>query len=84
MGAELNRIISKAAKDRKCKFTSLVHLVNEKNLKQSFERLKANKACGVDGMTKEVYGQGFDDRIIDPNLLKLIEGMLKASYSDCF
>lgn len=63
MGTDLNRIASKAIRDRKCKFTSLVHLVNEKNLKQSFERLKAHKACGIDGMTKEVYGQGIDDRI---------------------
>jgi RNA-directed DNA polymerase len=65
MGAELSRIASKATRDRKCKFTSLVHLVNEKNLRQSFGRLKANKASGVDGMTKEVYGQGLDDRIKD-------------------
>ena len=61
----LNWIISKATSDRKCKFTSLVHLVNEENLKACFKRLKPDKASGVDGVTKEDYQQNLDANIKD-------------------
>lgn len=61
----LNRIRSKAARDRKCKFTSLAHLVSAQNLKTIFEMLKAGKASGVDMVTKEAYGQNLDANIDD-------------------
>lgn len=59
----LDRIISKATRDRKCKLTSLVHLVNEENLKNCFMKLKANKASGVDFVTKHDYSQNFEENI---------------------
>ncbi|MFY9227372.1 MAG: group II intron reverse transcriptase/maturase [Minisyncoccia bacterium] len=59
----LDRIRSKATRDRKCKFTSLVHLVNEGNLRSCFTRLKVGKASGVDSVTKEAYGQDLGKNI---------------------
>ena len=59
----LDRIVSKATRDRKCKFTSLVHLVNEENLKACFMKLKANKASGIDFVTKHDYFQDFEVNI---------------------
>ena len=59
----LDRIIDKAKRDSKCKFTSLVHLVNAENLKSSFSQLKEGKASGVDLVTKESYGQNLCGKI---------------------
>ena len=71
----LDRIISKATRDRKCKFTSLVHLVNEENLQACFASLKTGKASGVDGMTKEVYGQE-----LDVNIKELVAKLKSKKY----
>jgi hypothetical protein len=71
----LDRIISKAARDRKCKFTSLVHLVNEENLKACFKNLKANKASGVDFVTKHEYSQNFEE-----NIKGLVDRLKSKSY----
>ena len=71
----LDRIRNKAAKDRKCKFTSLVHLVNERNLKTCFKDLKANKASGIDGMTKKAYEQN-----VDANIKGLFENLKSKRY----
>jgi len=71
----LDRIISKANRDRECKFTSLVHLVNEENLKICFNGLKANKASGVDFITKSDYGQD-----LEVNIKMLVEKLKDKSY----
>ena len=61
----LDRIVNKATRDRKCKFTSLAHLVNAENLKSCFAELKAGSASGVDFVTKEGYGRELDANIED-------------------
>lgn len=71
----LNRIADKAARDRKCKFTSLAHLVNAQNLKASFGMLKTGKASGVDGVTKETYGQN-----LDTNIEELVRKLKSKEY----
>lgn len=71
----LDRIISKSTRDRECKFTSLVHLVNEENLKICFNGLKANKASGVDFITKSDYGQD-----LEVNVKMLVEKLKDKSY----
>lgn len=48
-------LIAKHAKDKKVKFTSLTHLLNENYLKQCYQMLAKRKAAGVDGRTKESY-----------------------------
>ena len=63
MQHKLNLIAAKAASDRKCKFTSLVHLVNAENLKRCFAELKPNKAAGIDSVTKATYQQKLDGNI---------------------
>ena len=54
-----------AKADRKMKFTSLVHHINEANLLECYRELKRNKASGIDGVTVEEYGQNLQDRIKD-------------------
>lgn len=54
--AKLSLITKKAAEDRKLKFTSLIHLLNdEQYLYDCFCELERGKAAGVDSRTKESY-----------------------------
>ena len=57
MRVKLNQIARRAKQDKQLKFTSLIHHVNEANLAECYQELKANKACGIDGETVEAYGK---------------------------
>ena len=57
MTGKLKLISEKAKQDKKMKFTSLAHLINEENLAQCYKELKKDRACGIDGVTVEEYGQ---------------------------
>jgi group II intron reverse transcriptase/maturase len=75
MQVKLNRIAKRAKQDKKLKFTSLVHHVNEANLAECYRELKANKACGIDGETVEAYGWNLKDK-----LSQLVESMKSKQY----
>lgn len=58
MSTNLIRIGQKARKEPKLVFTSLYHhVVDVDNLRACYGTLKANKATGVDGVTKQQYGK---------------------------
>ena len=61
---QLNGIAEKARRCPEERFTSLAHLLNEEHLKHCFEGLKAHKAAGVDGVTKEEYAKALDSNIV--------------------
>lgn len=52
-----------ARRDRRAKFTALLHHVNPELLKQSFLKLKRGAVPGIDGMTWREYEEGLDERI---------------------
>lgn len=62
----LERINSRAARDRKVVFSNLIHFVNEENLLQAFRQLDGSKAVGSDQVTKQMYAR---------NLLANIESL---------
>jgi RNA-directed DNA polymerase len=64
MQVKLNQIARRAKQDKRLKFTSLIHHVNEANLAECYRELKANKACGIDGETVEAYGKNLKERLI--------------------
>ena len=72
---ELRSISLKAKEEGKYRFKNLVYLVNAENLKDSFYRLKADRACGVDGMSMEEY-----ERDLDRNISGLVERMKRQAY----
>jgi group II intron reverse transcriptase/maturase len=45
------------AKDPKFTFLALAHLINEDALTRAYHRLRVGAAVGIDGITKEQYGQ---------------------------
>lgn len=75
MMKKLNLIAAKARKDKKLRFTSLVHLINEENLAECYKELKRGKALGVDGVSVEEYGKHLVE-----NLSKLIGKMKSGGY----
>ena len=49
--------------ERYAKLTTLINRVNEESLKEAHQRQKTGKAVGIDGITKEEYGQKLDENI---------------------
>ena len=61
----LERVREAARKDRKLKFTALLHHVSIDLLRESYFSLKKQAAPGVDGMTWEEYGRDLEARLAD-------------------
>lgn len=55
MNTKLERIAEIAKKNPEVKFTSLIHHINKEMLMECHKELKANKASGIDGITKKKY-----------------------------
>lgn len=72
---KLRLIAERAQQEKKRKFTSLIHNINVDCLKRCYKLLKRNKACGIDEVTVEEYGQNLDE-----NLTKLHEALKAKRY----
>jgi len=73
--SKLRLITEKAKRHQTLKFTSLMHLINEELLRECHKKLRKNAACGIDGVTVEVYGKE-----LALNLEKLIERLKSKDY----
>ena len=66
MGTDLTRIGEKARREPGLVFTSLYHhITNIDNLRACYDKLLANKASGVDGVTKQEYGKHLEENLRD-------------------
>ena len=66
MSTNLTRIGEKARKEPNLVFTSLYHhVVDADNLRTCYGTLEANKATGVDGVTKQQYGENLVQNLQD-------------------
>jgi group II intron reverse transcriptase/maturase len=61
----LDRVHEAARKDRKKRFTALLHHVTIERLRDAYLALKRNAAAGVDGVTWNEYGQDLEARLQD-------------------
>jgi RNA-directed DNA polymerase len=61
----LVRVREAAKKDRKIRFTALLHHVTVDSLRDSYYALKRKAAPGVDGVTWEEYGRDLEVRLVD-------------------
>ena len=76
MSTNLSRIGEKARQDRRLVFTSVYHHVTDvDNLRACYEALPADRAVGVDGVTKEQYGENLEE-----NLQALSERLKRMGY----
>lgn len=58
-------IAVRAQQDKSTKFTSLVHHINVGNLATCYGELKRDKACGIDGVTVDAYGENLEEQLLD-------------------
>ncbi len=62
----LGRVREVARKDRKAKFTALVHHITVDRLREAFLALRRNASAGIDGVTWELYaGEGLEEKLQD-------------------
>ena len=61
----LDRIREKARRDKKVRFTALLHHVTVDLLRWSFFQLKRRAAAGVDGVTWDQYEAGLENHLVD-------------------
>ena len=54
---KLARIGEVSATDAKIVFNNLGHILDAGTLKEQYHKLDAKKATGIDGMTKQAYGE---------------------------
>lgn len=72
MSTGLLKVAERAKRDPDARFNSLAHLLDEEALKRAYDRLRKDAAVGVDGITKEEYGQRLEEHIRE------LHGRLKA------
>jgi len=76
VSTNLRRIGEKACQDLQLVFTSVYHHVTDvDNLRACYEALPADRAVGVDGVTKEQYGEHLEE-----NLQGLSERLQRMGY----
>jgi group II intron reverse transcriptase/maturase len=65
MSPELLRVVERAQREPEGRFHSLAHLIDAPALERAYRRMRKSAAVGVDGMTKEKYGQDLEVRLQD-------------------
>ena len=75
MKEKLKLITEKAKRDKRLKFTSLIHHINEENLANCYRLLKRDKASGIDNVTVEAYGEN-----LEANIQDLVERLKSKQY----
>ena len=76
----LDRVRQAARKDRKAKFTALLHHVTLERLRGAYASLEHRAAPGVDGMTWAEYGEGLEKSLADLHV-RLHGGAYRAKPS---
>ena len=75
MSPELLRVVGRAQREPEGRFHSLAHLIDGPALERAYHRMRKDAAVGVDGVTKEQYGQD-----LEANLQDLHERMKAKRY----
>lgn len=76
MARDLTRIGERARRERKCRFTSIYHYVTDVDqLRASYEQIEGDRALGVDGVSKEGYGED-----LERNLKDLADRLSRMGY----
>jgi group II intron reverse transcriptase/maturase len=75
MSPGLLKVTERAKRDPDARFNSLAHLLDEAALERAYHRIRKDAAVGVDGITKEQYGQQLEE-----NLRELHERLRAGRY----
>lgn len=75
MSTKLSLIAERAKGDKGKRIENVACLLDAGSLRESYGQLKSGKACGVDGMSVEEYGENLDE-----NIKNLVERMKRNAY----
>jgi retron-type reverse transcriptase len=65
MSPKLLEVVERAKRDPQTRLRGLARFIDEAELIRAFHALRKGAAVGVDGITKEEYGQGLESNIRD-------------------
>ena len=65
LSPELLRVVERAQREPEGRFHSLAHLIDVPALERAYRRMRKDAAVGVDGVTKEQYGQELEANLQD-------------------
>ena len=65
MSPGLRRVMERARRDPHERQFALAHLIDVEALRRSYHRLRKSAAVGVDGVTKEAYGEKLEENLQD-------------------
>ena len=65
MSLELLEVVERAKREPEGRFHSLAHLIDVPALERAYRRMRKDAAVGVDGVTKEAYGQELQQQLTD-------------------
>jgi group II intron reverse transcriptase/maturase len=63
MSPKLLEVRERAKRNPQRRFLALAHLIDEGALKRAYQRIRKDAAVGVDGVTKEQYGQELESNV---------------------
>jgi group II intron reverse transcriptase/maturase len=72
MSPQLLKVVERAQQEPEGRFHSLAHLMDVPALERAYRRSRKDAAVGVDGVTKEQYGQDLERNLLD------LHGRMKA------
>lgn len=75
MQTKIDRIRELSQENRNRKFVSLYHLINEQLLLECYWELDPDKATGIDGVDKELYGEN-----VSGNIMELVDKLRNKSF----
>jgi RNA-directed DNA polymerase len=65
MSPQLSKVVERARSEPEGRFHSLAHLIDVPALARAYRRVRKDAAAGVDGVTKEEYGQDLEANLED-------------------
>jgi group II intron reverse transcriptase/maturase len=65
MSPQLLKVVERARREPEGRFHSLAHLLDVPALERAYHRMRKDAAVGVDGVTKEQYGQALEANLQD-------------------
>jgi RNA-directed DNA polymerase len=75
VSTKLLKVAERAKRDPQAQMRSIAHIIDLELLKEAFDRIRKDAAVGVDGVTKEKYGEQLEE-----NLRSLHERMKGGRY----
>lgn len=65
MSPQLLKVVERAQREPEARFHSLAHLLDVSALERAYRRMRKDAAVGVDGVTKQAYGQALEANLQD-------------------